>query len=261
MFYNKDIMPTPFATLEAFAEASKKLKIYKQVPLQLTFTQPFYVWPFLAAGGGYLFGGKFNEPDVSDIGLTSKSITNNLEQLSQLMSDGVIENQYSKEKMVKEFNKGKVAAMIEGFWSLDEIDKNLNFSFAPLPTINGQVPRPFVTVKSIHIVKTKRKGRRKLIEKYIGNYLLADTSLEKLIRPPIYSIPVYSSALKKIPADSPLHVIMQNVDNGIPIPIAEEIKSFWHHFPIMLSAVLRGRVSPQKGLEAVKQKMEIDIGQ
>ncbi|WZY00245.1 extracellular solute-binding protein [Bacillus sp. FSL W7-1360] len=113
-------------------------------------TNFYYLYPLLAADGGYVFNqddtGLY---DTDDIGLNNEGAVKGATIVYDWFNDGAIPRSINEDVMKGLFNDGKVSSIISGPWNLGEFSDALgdDLGVAPLPTIDGNPLSSFSSVK------------------------------------------------------------------------------------------------------------------
>ncbi len=145
--YNKDLMsevPETLSDLDPSEWVSRFTNFYGAAGA-------FY------SEGGYIFGDNNNDP--TDIGLNNdgsiaagqfiQSLYNSGDETWDLMKDDSV----AYDVMLDAFKSGKVSAVIDGAWSLQEYSNaGIDYGVAPIPSLTGTAPfTPMVSNKGLAI--------------------------------------------------------------------------------------------------------------
>ena len=150
LYYNTDLVPEPPASIEdAVAMCGDMPDIENCIGLPGGGDQadPYHHYPFISAGGGYIF--RFDPAtgfDPSDVGLDTPETLAGVEVLQTLVDDGVIGSiNYDTAKNL--FLEGRQPFWITGPWELNE-EGGLNDPSVDCPVGRGQVaPRSTATLR------------------------------------------------------------------------------------------------------------------
>lgn len=150
LFYNKDILPDAPKSFEQLINFSKKFNIPKENRYALLWdVQNYYESRmFVAMYGAYEFG--HNGTDVRDIGINSIKAQKGLESMKQLKAANSANPADLRNPQVRRglFSEGKIAAIIDGPWAVQGYENSkINYGVIPIPTLNGEKPRTFSTVR------------------------------------------------------------------------------------------------------------------
>lgn len=156
MYYNKDLLPTPFATLDEYKKFSQERHAANtsEYGLIAKFDQIYYAFGAMAPYGGYIFArddkGNF---DVTDIGLSNAGAVEAATYLRTFYEDGTFPTGILGENGLNAidslFTEKKAAAVINGPWAYEPYTKaGVNFGVTPLPKVpNGKDMSSLLGVK------------------------------------------------------------------------------------------------------------------
>ena len=174
MYYNKDLLPTPFDTLDEYKKLSQERHAADKSNFGLIakFDQIYYAYGAVAPYGGYIFArddkGNF---DVTDIGLSNAGAIEAATYLRSFYEDGTFPAGILGENGINAidslFTEKKAAAVINGPWAYEPYTKaGINFGVTPLPKVpNGKDMSSLLGVKG-YAVSTWSKDPD-LAEKFI----------------------------------------------------------------------------------------------
>lgn len=156
MYYNKDLLPTPFDTLDEYKKFSQERHAANtsEYGLIAKFDQIYYAFGAMAPYGGYIFArddkGNF---DVTDIGLSNAGAVEAATYLRTFYEDGTFPTGILGENGLNAidslFTEKKAAAVINGPWAYEPYTKaGVNFGVTPLPKLpNGKEMSSLLGVK------------------------------------------------------------------------------------------------------------------
>ena len=174
MYYNKDLLPTPFDTLDEYKKFSQERHAADagNYGLIAKFDQIYYAYSVIAPYGGYIFArdekGNF---DVTDVGLSNEGAIEAANYLRTFYEDGSFPAGILGENGLNAidtlFTEKKAAAVINGPWAYEPYTKTgVNFGVTPLPKLpNGKDMSSLLGVKG-YAVSTWSKDPD-LAEKFI----------------------------------------------------------------------------------------------
>lgn len=153
LFYNKDLVPEAPKTMEDLMKIAKeKTNAAKdQYGFLMEAANFYFVYPFFAGYGGYVFHNKDGKVDTSDIGLANDGAVKGAELVQSWFKNGYIPKEINQDIMNGLFTKGNVATVISGPWNIATYRDALGdkLATAPLPVLeNGEHPKSFVGVKT-----------------------------------------------------------------------------------------------------------------
>ncbi|WP_243385580.1 sugar ABC transporter substrate-binding protein [Bacillus kexueae] len=153
LFYNKDLVseaPTTMDELMAIAKEQTDASADKYGFL-MEAANFYFVYPFFAGYGGYVFDKADGAYDVSNIGLANEGAVKGGELIQSWFKEGYIPKEITNDIMNGLFSEGKVGTVITGPWNIPTYRDALGdkLGTAPLPLLdNGEHPKSFVGVKS-----------------------------------------------------------------------------------------------------------------
>jgi arabinogalactan oligomer/maltooligosaccharide transport system substrate-binding protein len=154
------------------------------------------------------------------------------------------------------FNDGKAAMVFSGPWFLGEINKNVDYGLAPLPTISeaGNKPiRPWITVEGVYIAgPSKNKDAAFEFAKYVTDVPAAKTlALEGRQTPAnkgVYSDP-------QVAGDPVLKAFRQQVDVAVPMPNLPEMSMVWSPATTAMNTVVKKAATPKAALDVAQKEV------
>ncbi|MCD8509784.1 MAG: extracellular solute-binding protein [Bacillus sp. (in: Bacteria)] len=151
LFYNKELVPEAPATMEELMEIAADLTnpANDEYGFLMEATNFYFVYPFLTAPGGYVFGMTEDGLDADDIGLATDGAVEGAEMIQSWFADGYIPEGINGDIMGGLFRDGKVGTVVTGPWSINDYQSAIgdNLGIAPLPTLGGQHLNSFSGVK------------------------------------------------------------------------------------------------------------------
>ncbi|KIF46293.1 sugar ABC transporter substrate-binding protein [Vibrio owensii 47666-1] len=150
MYYNKDLLEQAPMTFEELIKYSETFNDTKQQKYALLWNVQNYYESrmFFAMNGGYEFGN--NGADASDLGIATEDAAKGLALMLKLKQANSANSADLTDPQVRRglFQEGKVAAIVDGPWAAAGYAKSgMNFGVAPIPTLDGNHPRTFSTVR------------------------------------------------------------------------------------------------------------------
>jgi arabinogalactan oligomer/maltooligosaccharide transport system substrate-binding protein len=152
MFYNKALLPAPPATMEALIDAVKPLQIKGQrYGIVYQAGSLFFHAMWVHAFGGALFDPQRRPALDSDAQVAALDFVRSLHLTHDVLPAGI-----SGFMVTSLFNAGNAAVVFNGPWFRGEIS-GVDYGIAPIPTVQGGIPRPLLTVEALFISKTSRQ--------------------------------------------------------------------------------------------------------
>lgn len=150
-FYNKSILDSPPETIEEVFEVSKEITDPSEDRYGFLISPEFYyLYSFINAYGGYVFGEEDGSYDPDDIGLNNDGAVEGLTKYQEFINEGLLPKTLTVDVLDGLFSEGKVGMVVSGPWNMPIYGEALgdDLGTAPLPKINGQGAPSFVGVKS-----------------------------------------------------------------------------------------------------------------
>ncbi|MBK8083591.1 MAG: maltose/maltodextrin ABC transporter substrate-binding protein MalE [Devosia sp.] len=178
LIYNKDLVPTPPATMEEVAGLTLPAGVK---PILWDYNNTYFTFPLLMANGGYAFkkDDATGSYDPKDTGVANAGAKTGAALLRKLIDDGVMPSGVDYGVMDAAINKGEVAMVINGPWAWSNLmTSKINFGVAPIPSVAGQPSRSFVGVLAANI--NAATPNKDLAVEFIENYLASDDGLKMI---------------------------------------------------------------------------------
>nr|WP_018931696.1 extracellular solute-binding protein [Gracilibacillus lacisalsi] len=150
-FYNKDIIESAPETIDEVLEMSKEVTDASNDQYGFLVSPEFYyLYSFMNAYGGYVFGEEDGVYDPSDIGLDNEGAIEGLTKYQEFLNEGLIPKTLTVDVLDGLFTEGKVGMVFSGPWNMPIYKEALGDSVAtaPLPAMNGETAPSFIGVKS-----------------------------------------------------------------------------------------------------------------
>jgi maltose/maltodextrin transport system substrate-binding protein len=255
LVYNKDLVPVPPKTFEEVIALDKKLSASGKKAILWDYNNTFFTWPLLAAGGAYPFklkaDGNF---DPTSTGVNNAGGVKGTELLAKLIKDGVMPKGAGYADMEAGMSQGKIAMMINGAWSWDNLKKsNINFGVAKIPMVNGKKAAPFVGV--IGAMISKASPNRDVAVEFIENYMLSVKGLKTINDDVPLGTPASKALFAELKSDPNIQATMASAQDGNPMPNNPEMGRFWSSMASALQNVTEGRQAPQEALDAAAKRI------
>jgi maltose/maltodextrin transport system substrate-binding protein len=150
--------------------------------------------------------------------------------------------------------QGKIAMMINGAWSWDNLKKsNINFGVAKIPMVNGKKAAPFVGV--IGAMVSKASPNRDVAVEFIENYMLSVKGLKTINDDVPLGTPASKALFAELKSDPNIQATMASAQDGNPMPNNPEMGRFWSSMASALQNVTEGRQAPKEALDAAAKRI------
>ncbi|SFK22409.1 sugar ABC transporter substrate-binding protein [Succinivibrio dextrinosolvens] len=263
VYYNKDVMPVPYETLNEYIEFTDKHKAQGIYGLISKVDNFYYSYGFFGAYGSYVFKqnseGEFNP---YNIGLDNDKAVKGVSVLADFAKKHVPMSVLGQEgwaNIDEMFKSGKVGAIINGPWTLDGYaSSGINYGVAPLPKLPDGTPmRPFFGVKSYAISSTSEN--KKLAEEFIKFINQTEFALKRYHR--IAELPPIKELLSKeeITNDDYASAIAAQVEYADPMPTIPQMAHVWVPMEETLYSIIKNNEPIEAALDLgvmkIKQKI------
>jgi maltose/maltodextrin transport system substrate-binding protein len=255
LVYNKALVSTPPKSFEEVIALDKKLSASGQKAILWDYNNTYFTWPLLAANGGYPFKLKADGTyDANDTGVNNAGALKGAELLSKMVKDGVMSKGANYAEMEAGMAKGKVAMMINGPWSWDNLKKaNIDFGVAKIPTVAGKKAAPFVGVLGAMV--TKATPNRDLAVEFLENHMLTVDGLKKINDDVPLGTPANKALFNELKGNPNIQATMASAQDGAPMPNNPEMGRFWSSMASALQNMTEGRQSPKEAMDAAAKRI------
>ncbi|MWV45867.1 extracellular solute-binding protein [Paenibacillus sp. HJL G12] len=262
LFYNKSLVPDAPKTFDEVYDISKKLvdKSKKKYGIMWEVGNMYFNYPFVATGGGYIFGD--NGTNKDDIGVNNEGALTGFKTYVKLkdvlpVKSGDI-NPDIKRGL---FTTGDVAMDITGPWELANYKTALGdkLGLAPIPSMDGKPAISFSGIKAFYVNSfTKYPDAAQLYANFASS---KDAQL--LLNTKVGSIPTNLEALQtdQIKNDPYLSAFAEQTKNSQPMPTIPQIGNMWDPMGAALAEIWDNNKDPKATLDnAAKQIQDLNNG-
>lgn len=255
LVYNKDLVPTPPKTFEELAALDKKLAAKGKKAILWDYTNTYFTWPLLAAGGATAFELKADgHYDAGKTGVNSPSAVAGVDAIMGLINSGAMPKGAGYADMEAGFNQGKVAMMINGPWSWDNARKSkINFGVASIPTVGGKTAAPFIGVLGAMI--SKASPNKEIATEFLENHMLALDGLKTINADVPLGTPANKALFAELKTNVNIQATMESAQAGRPMPNNPEMGRFWSSMKSALENITQGRQGTKEGLDAAAKRI------
>lgn len=255
LVYNKALVPVPPATFDDLVALDAALAPRGVKAILWDYGNAYFSWPLLAAGGGYAFrrrdDGRY---DGSDTGVATPGAVAGLSLIDRLLQGGQMPRGAGYAQMEGAMVQGKVAMMINGPWSWDNLRKaRIDFGVAKIPAVGGRPAAPFVGVRGV--VVNKASPNRELAVEFIEHHLLTPAGLRVLHRGEPIVAPASRAFCAEIAGEPGVAATLASAKDGAPMPNNPEMGRFWSSMAAALANVSEGRQTPREALDAAARRI------
>ena len=255
LVYNKALVATPPKSFEEVIALDKKLSATGKKAILWDYNNTYFTWPLLAANGGYAFKLKADGTyDAGDTGVNNTGALKGAELLAKMVKDGVMTKGAGYAEMEAGMAQGKVAMMINGPWSWDNLKKaNIDFGVAKIPTVGGKKAAPFVGVLGAMV--SKASPNRDVAVEFIENHLLSVQGLKTVNDDVPLGTPASKALFAELKSNPNIQATMASAQDGSPMPNNPEMGRFWASMESALKNMTEGRQSPKEAMDAAAKRI------
>lgn len=255
LVYNKDLVPTPPKSFEEVLELDKKLSAQGKKAILWDYTNTYFTWALLGAGGAYPFNVRADGTyDPANTGVNTPGAVAGVDTIMKLINSGAMAKGAGYSEMEAGFNQGKIAMMINGPWSWDNAKKSkINFGVAPIPAVNGKAASPFIGVLGAMI--SKASPNKDIATEFLENHMLTVDGLKAINADVPLGTPANKALFAELQANPNIKATMESAQAGRPMPNNPEMGRFWSSMKSALENITQGRQSTKDGLDAAAKRI------
>lgn len=257
LLYNKGLVPTPPSTWDELVDIARRVTNTSigQYGFIVELPFPYNCFPILSALGGYVFGQSADGSLVTDdIGLDSVGMILGATLIDWLIEEGLMPGEIPWEAMTGLLSEGKAGMVITGPWSIPIAKSGgVDVGVAPIPTICGQRPRPFVGVSGIMV--NAYSPNKAIIQDFIENHYATKESMLKIFemdpRPS-----AFLPAFEEIKDDPIMNAFAESISYGMPLPNIPEMGTVWSVWADAMTLICNQTMSPHEALKKAAEVLE-----
>lgn len=259
LVYNKALVQTPPASWEEVFALDTRLAKQGRKAILWDYTNTYFSWPLLAAGGGYAFRERQNGGyDARDTGVALDGAVRGAALLDRLIRQGLMPAGSGYAEMEAGLAQGRVAMMINGPWAWVNLRRSgVDFGVARIPAVAGKAASPFVGIKGIYVSRACRQPE--LAAEFVENHLLSPQGLRTIDRAEPIGAPASRTYYAELAADpkvgDKIAGIMASARDGVPTPSIPEMSRFWSAMKSALTNLSEGRQTPRAALDAAAKRI------
>jgi arabinogalactan oligomer/maltooligosaccharide transport system substrate-binding protein len=253
LYYNTNIIKAPPTTTDELIAAAKKATDAKAGKYGLVYENANYFFhgAWMQGFGGRVFD-KSGKPTLNSQGaIDALAFAQDLAK-----KQGVMPQEISSTLVTTLFNKGQAAFVINGPWFMAEIDKNVPYKVALLPTISkgGKAPAPFLSAEAV-IMSAKTADKKAAFE--VLKHL---TSVESAKTMAIVGrqVPARREAYDdpKVTKDEIIAVFRKQLDTSVPTPNTPAMRMVWSPATTAMNKAINGTTDPKAALDEAQAEVE-----
>lgn len=260
LVYNKALVPRAPTTFEEVFALEARLAPQGKHAIVWDYTNNYFTWPLMAAGGGYAFKRRPDGSyDAGDTGVANAGALAGAELLARLVREGVMAPGLGYAEMEAAMAQGRAAMMINGPWSWVNLKRaGIDFGVARIPAVAGKPAAPFIGIRGFLINRATRQ--RELAVEFIEHYLLSPAGLRLIDQAEPLGAPASKAYFAELQARPDVGTqvagIMASARDGVLIPPLPEMGRFWSAMKSSLTNLTEGRQSPREALEAAARRIK-----
>lgn len=257
MIYNKDMVTEPPKTVaELLAFAKTKTNVGSgNFGLAYEYSNYFFHAALMNAFGGQVF-----EPGPAPVIDSPQNIAAIKEMLRWYKTEGVLPDDPSAALISSLFNTGKAPIIFSGPWFLGEIEGDVEYGLAPLPTVEaagGEPMRPWLTIEGVYISphSDKLDGAFEFARYLVSEEAAKVLALEGGQLPTNKAI----YELAEIADNPTLSAFRKQLETAVPMPNYAEMTMMWSPVTTAMNKIVKGSASPEVALAEAQEKIKKDI--
>ena len=251
LYYNKDMVPKAPTTMQELQALSQGKKW--SPPLAFETGLLYFHAPFLFGNDGQLFD------DEGKPNLNNQGAINALQMVKELLDAGTISTGLSSVTLSALFNEKKTPFVMNGPWFRGEIDKDINYGVAPLPTLaNGKKMKPFLGSEGVFI---NANSEVKAQAFHAAAFLTSDQGAK--VRAAVGQQTIANASLYNedpIQKDDRFAVFRAQAQEAELMPSHPAMQKVWGHYDTAILKVLSGSASPEDALGAAQALVSKEVG-
>lgn len=255
LVFNKALAPVAPARFEDLLALDDRLAREGRRAILWDYTNAYFTWPLLAAGGGFAFQrGADGRYDARRTGVNHPGAVAAAELLARMVREGRMPAGAGYPDMEAAMAQGRVAMMINGPWSWVNLQKvGIDYGVAALPTLDGRAAVPFVGVKGIMVNRATRQ--RELAVEFVEHHMLQRQGLRDINAAEPIGAPASRGYYGELQRDPRIAAIMDSARAGVPTPSLAEMGRFWAALKSALTTLTEGRQDARAALDAAARRI------
>lgn len=242
LYYNTDLIDTPATTMEALLAAAdvwnaqlatdgsgltnaEKGNYY--LATSSHWADSYFMQPFYSAFGFYPFGENLDDPE--EVGFESPEAIAALNWINTQLKPRVTGNgNHDSVTGGANFEAGVAPYIIAGPWNIEAYNNaGLNYSIAPMPTINGQPMQTFAGAQMVAVYKYSQHKEAAI--KWV-EFLNSDVAMELMYeykgKLPALKDDLLDS-IEGVSTDTLLLAMAAQLQSSVPMPTIPQVTYYW----------------------------------
>jgi arabinogalactan oligomer/maltooligosaccharide transport system substrate-binding protein len=256
---NKDLVPSAPQTWSEYEKVMQQWYNPSKNTYGIAYQiDPYHVYPFVTA-----FGGFYYDEDKNAAGVNTTGTLNGLAFYVTHVMKYMYTSDVGMDAQLKILLEGRTPCMVTGPWNIPTIKQNIrNPVVYALPPIDGKAPKPFSGVKQVWITSVVANDKNRLYASILFTmwFTLSDDGLRILVDAGY--IPVKLSMLQYLQANADKYLtslgFTQAVANSIPMPKSANMNYVWGPVSDVLNAVVTkyNEQGPDAAVKVLKQLLD-----
>lgn len=263
LIYNRDLVSSPPSTFDEVIEIARELTNAENDEYGFLTHIPtpdaYHSYPFLSAYGGYVFGEAADGTrEPCDIGLATDGAIEGAQLIDFLIEEGLVPASTDYQTMTSLFNDGQAAMIMTGPWAIGGAQEaGINVGVAPIPTMDGNTPQPFVGVQGFMV--SQHTENRALSTVFLNEFIATQETMLNLYEADPRN-PAYRPALDQVSSDPIVNAFSESAANGSPMPAIPEMASVWSAWNDALSLIVNQDSEPDEALPNAVERIRQTLG-
>ncbi|MDJ0928767.1 MAG: extracellular solute-binding protein [Gammaproteobacteria bacterium] len=257
MIYNPEVVEDPPATVRDLITVAKQNTNVASGNFGLAYEYSNY---FFHAALMNAFGGQVFAPGPEPVIDSDENISSIKEMLRWYKTEGVLPDDPSAALIASLFNSGKAPIVFSGPWFLGEIEEDVPYSLAPLPTVEaagGAPMRPWLTIEGVYISPQSQD----IDQAYEFARFLVSEEAASVLALEGGQLPTNQAvyAQSEVANNETLAAFRAQLENAVPMPNYAEMTLMWSPVTTAMNKIVKGSASPEAALAEAQKKVEKDI--
>lgn len=257
LIYNRDLVsPDQIpADLDGVRDLVAPLREKGAAPILWDYSNSYFTWGLLAAGGAEIFGRDENgDYDPADVHVDDPSAVEAATVLANLLRDGVVARSASYSVAEAQMNQGRLAMFVSGPFAWENLEKSgIDFGIALIPGIRGQPARPFVGV--LGAMFNRSSPNLDLAQEFLEHWLVTPAGIAAVDAHVPVGVPALRPAYEAMSSDPRIAGLMANIEIGALMPNIPQMGAFWSSMVTALGTLTTLRDSPSSALSSAAARI------
>jgi len=276
LFYNKDLVDTPAATMEALLAAGATWNAalttdatddptrtnaqagYFYLGSSSHWADSYFMQPFYSAFGFTPFGPTLDDPSAVGYANAVSALTFFKNELRPIVTNGGATDSASGSA---NFEAGNIPYIIGGPWNHEAfLNAGVNYGVAPMPTINGQAMNTFAGAMMAAVYKYSNNSEDaiKFVE-FLTSNIAMELMYEYKTKLPALEANLLSN-IAGVSEDELLLAMAEQLKTSVPMPTIPQVTYYWGPGETMIKDVWNNDVDPATAAATAEQSYRVRSG-